>query len=97
LKRRAFITLLGGTAAWPLAAHAQRSPMPVVGVLSGGSSDYPAFTKGLAESGYQNGRNVRIEFVSGHYDQLPALAQELVGRQVAVIAPMGIDAAQAAK
>jgi 5-methylthioadenosine/S-adenosylhomocysteine deaminase len=69
IKRREFITLLGSTAAWPLAAHAQRSPMPVVGVLSGGSSDYPAFTKGLAESGYQNGRNVRIEFVSGHYDQ----------------------------
>ena len=71
--------------------------MPVVGVLSGGSSDYPAFTRGLAESGYKNGRNVSIEFVSGRYDQLRAMAQELVTRRVAVIAPMGIDAAEAAK
>ena len=97
MKRRNFITLVGGAAAWPLTARAQQSKMPVIGVLSGGSSDYPAFTRGLAESGYHNGRNVRIEFVSGRYDQLLALAQEFVRRQVAVIAPMGIDAAQAAK
>jgi putative ABC transport system substrate-binding protein len=97
VNRRGFITLVGGAAAWPLAARAQQPAMPVIGVLSGGSSDYPAFTRGLAESGYENGRNVRIEFVSGHYDQLRAMAQELVTRRVAVIAPMGIDAAQAAK
>ena len=98
MKRRAFITLLGGAAAtWPLAARAQRAAMPVVGVLSGGSSNYPAFTRGLAEGGYEDGRNVRVEFVSGRYDQLRAMAQDLVTRRVAVIAPMGIDAAQAAK
>ena len=97
MKRRAFITLIGGAAAWPLAARAQRAAMPVVGVLSGGSSNYPAFTRGLAEGGYEDGRNVRVEFVSGRYDQLRAMAQDLVTRRVAVIAPMGIDAAQAAK
>jgi ABC-type uncharacterized transport system substrate-binding protein len=96
MNRRAFITLLGGAASWPFAARAQPA-MPVVGVLSGGSSDYPAFTRGLAESGYEDGRNVRIEFVRGRYDQLRAMAQDLVTRRVAVIAPMGIDAAQAAK
>ena len=69
MKRREFITLLGGAAAaWPLAARAQQSGRPVVAVLSGGSDDFPAFTKGLAETGYENGRNVSIEFRSGQYD-----------------------------
>jgi putative ABC transport system substrate-binding protein len=95
MKRREFITLLGGAAAaWPVAVDAQQPAMPVIGVLSGGSNDYPAFTKGVAESGYENGRNVRIELhsASGRYYQLRAMAQELVSRGVAVIAPMGIEA-----
>ena len=77
----------------------QQPAMPVIAVLSGGRNDFPAFTKGVAESGFENGRQVRIEFnsVGGHYEQLRAMAQELVSRRVAVIAPMGIDAAQAAK
>jgi putative ABC transport system substrate-binding protein len=73
--RRELLAALGGAAAaWLLAVRAQQPALPVVGVLSGGSSDYPAFTRGLAESGYENGRNVRIEFVRGRYDQLRAMA-----------------------
>jgi putative tryptophan/tyrosine transport system substrate-binding protein len=98
VNRRGFISLLSGAAAaWPLSARAQQPAMPVIGVLSGGRRDFPAFTKGVAESGYENGRNVRIEFLRGRYDQLKGMAQELVSRRVAVIAPMGIEAAQAAK
>ena len=98
MRRREFIGVLGGAAvAWPVAARAQQSRLPVIGVLSGGSHDFPAFIKGVAESGYENGRNVRIEIHGGRYDQLRTMAQELVSRRVAVIAPMGIEAAQAAK
>ena len=97
MKRREFISLLGGAAAaWPTVSRAQQPAMPVIGVLSGGN-DVPAFTKGVAESGYENGRNVRVELHSGHYDQLRTMAKELVARRVAVIAPIGIEAAQAAK
>ena len=96
--RREFITLLGGSAAWPLRAGAQQT-IPVIAVLSGRTNRYPAFQKGVAETGYIEGRNVHIEFhsVEGHYDQLPSRARELVSRPVTVIAPMGIEAAQAAK
>jgi putative ABC transport system substrate-binding protein len=100
VKRREFITLLGGAAAWPLAAHAQQPTKPIVAALAGGGrNNFPEFTTGLAESGYENGRNVIIELhsVDGRYDQLPVIARDLVKRGVAVIAPMGIDAAQAAK
>jgi putative ABC transport system substrate-binding protein len=100
MKRREFITLMGGAAAgWPLAARAQQATVPVVAVLSGGPNRFPAFTDGIAKAGYHNGRNVSIEFhsVNGSYDKLPAIAQQLVSRKVAVIVPMGIDAAQAAK
>jgi len=100
MRRREFITAFGGAAAaWPLAARAQRAAVPVVAVLSGGGNQYPGFTDGIAKGGYHDGRDVTIEFhsVRGRYDNLPMLARELVGRQVAVIAPMGIDAAQAAK
>jgi len=105
LNRRGVIGLVGGAAAWPIVARAQQSSLPVVGFLHSGSPEgraprIAAFRRGLAEGGYIEGQNVTIEYrwAEEHYERLPALAADLVRRQVAVIAtPLSTPAALAAK
>jgi putative ABC transport system substrate-binding protein len=110
MRRRDFIALLGGTAAagsgaWPLAAQAQQSATPVVGVLAAGSPRgfwakmFTAFRQGLGETGYSEGRNMAIEarWAEDHYDRLPTLAADLIAHRPAVIGAFATPAAKAAR
>jgi putative ABC transport system substrate-binding protein len=105
MRRREFITLLaGGTAAWPITLRAQQPAMPVVGFLRNTRPEdsvdlVGAFRQGLTETGYVEGRNVAIEYrwTEGQNDRLPAMAADLIQRQVAVIVAGGNDVIVAAK
>jgi putative ABC transport system substrate-binding protein len=96
MRRRKFISLLGSAAVWPLTGRAQQSAMPVIGLLGsatpqGAALFTAAFRQGLSETGYVEGQNLAIKYrwAEGHYDRLPALAADLVGRKVDVIVTQG--------
>jgi putative tryptophan/tyrosine transport system substrate-binding protein len=107
MKRREFVTLLGGAAAWPLVAHGQQPALPAIGYLDSARTDQSApttraFLRGMSEAGFDAGRNVAIDYrtADGQYDRLPGLAAELVRRNVAAIYAVGggvvVQAAKAA-
>jgi putative ABC transport system substrate-binding protein len=98
MRRRAFITALGGAAVWPLGTHAQQAAMPVIGVLTSGAAaddltrtNFTALREGLRDAGYVEGRNLAVEyrFAEGHYERLASLAADLVRLKVAVIFASG--------
>jgi putative ABC transport system substrate-binding protein len=104
MRRREFISLIGSAAAWPLTARAQQPAMPVIGLLgsataSDWASNVNAFRQGLRDAGYVEGRNVAIEarWANSQYERLPAMAAELIQRQVTVITAFSTPAARAAK
>jgi putative tryptophan/tyrosine transport system substrate-binding protein len=103
MKRRKFITIVGGSLAWPLAAYGQKKAMPVVGYLHFAEPNYVPtaadFLQGLNEAGFVAGENVAVEYrwAEGHYDRLPAMAADLVGLKVDLIAAFGPPPAKAAK
>jgi putative ABC transport system substrate-binding protein len=100
MRRREFLTLVGGAAVWPLSVRAQQTTVPMIGFLEAHSL-YPldAFADGLKETGFVEGQNVKIEYrwAEGQYDRLPRLATELVNRQVTVIVAVSFPSALAAK
>src|SRR4051794_937772 len=104
MRRREFISLVGGAAAWPLATRAQQAAMPVVGFLGSDSPELyadrlRAFRQGLKEAGFVDSQNVIIDFrwANNQYDSVPVLAADLVRRQVEVIAALSVPVALAAK
>src|SRR5918997_585028 len=104
MKRREFVGLLGGAAGWPLVSEAQQAAVPVVGVLGSATARQwapfvAAFIQGLGEAGFEEGRNVAMEYrwAEGHFDRLPAMAADLIQRQVSVIAALTTPAAVAAR
>jgi putative ABC transport system substrate-binding protein len=104
MKRREFISLLGGAAVWPLAARAQQGAIPMIGLVSAGSHEpnakwIAAVRQGLTETGHVEGCNVTIEYrwAEGKYDQLPAMAIDLVQRKTALIFAASLPVALAAK
>jgi putative tryptophan/tyrosine transport system substrate-binding protein len=102
MRRREFITGLGGALGWPVVARAQQPPMPVIGYVDAGSAEagyVAAFCKGLGQTGYVDGQNVTVEYhyLDGQFDRLPGLMADLVRRRVAVIATPGQAPSIAAK
>src|SRR5262245_29861611 len=104
LKRREFMTLVGGAAAWPVTVEAQRGQMPLIGSMhaasqAGNEGFMAAFRQGLKEIGYVEGQNVLIEYrwANGSYDRQSSLMKELIGLRVNVIVPWGPTAIRTAK